>query len=518
MGRLASWIAEMWPMPYIPRSVSLRANAAALRTTLSESLFGRPYGYGTTVDYALARSLYRNDHPQYNLGAGFVRPIVDLTVEYMGLPYVTTDDGNRDTFLNEAIHDHWAEGLQEVFRNAIRDSKTVVRFRQPRIDNPLFTEEDRVHGTIETIPPELADITFDPTDPELVLRAVITHYIDFDERTQEEILRGDAQRVREHEIHEIITAESYRFYDKSDNKELVSWQTRNTWGFVPVWPKWNEWDSTLGNGQSDFESALPFIKAFHDVLEQALRAHKYHSVPKAKLKLKDVANFLRNNYPDTLDAETGRPKAGSKIAWTGKEVFLMDSEEDMDFVEARSVLGDSATLLDFLIDCIAIASETPKWALLKTDAANKDDASIAPFEKKIARKRVMFTSLVVMLCKMALAAKGQSPVTVRCTWPAIRLSDLAAKGQAVQQIIMSMDVATQHGWVADQTVIQILGTLFPEIASPEVEQRLAANNVVPEVAAPAPQSDTQGAQPNGNGGGSKAAAKRALATTAASNS
>lgn len=515
MPRLLSWIGEQWTWPraYIP---AISRSASALRTVLSDSIWGRPYMQHTRVDYDLARSLYRNDNPAYNLGAGFVRPIIDLTVEYAGLPYVTTEDSTRDTFLNECLHDHWAPQVQEVFTAMLRDSKTVVRFRQPRVDNPLFTEEDRMHGRIECVAPEMIDLTFDPADPELVIRAIQTHYIDFDERSEEEILTGTMPRIVEHEILEIITPQKYEFFDKTLDKKLDSWSTGNPWSFVPAWPAYNDYDSALGGGQSDIEPVMPFILAFHDVLGQCLVAHKYHSTPKAKFNLKDIYAFMKNNYPEVLD-ENGAIKPGAKITWSGKEIFFFGEGEDADFIEAQSVLGDSKTLLDFLIDCIAIAAEVPKWALLKAETANDKDATIKAFEKKIERKRKMFQEIIQMLCKMVLASRSQAPITVRVAWPTISLESLVSKGQAMQQIIMGLDVAASHEWIADKTVVQILSTLFPEVSSPDIEMQAAKSNVVPEVPAPAPASPTQGSQST-NGSGSKSAGRQAVATTKASNS
>jgi hypothetical protein len=495
-------------------------SASALRSALSFAMFGVPAEFKTGVDYDLARSLYRNDDPSYNLGAGFVRPIIDRTVEYIGLPSVTSDNGATDTWLNECIHEHWAPQLQQCWRDTMRDSKAIIRFRQPRIDNPLFTEEDRMHGKIELIPAEMADISFDPTDPDLVERAVVRHMIDFDERTDAQVVAGEPPQMVEHEILEIITTTEYRFFDQTEQQELVSWRTPNPGGFVPLWPSFNEYEAYLGGGQSDIEPVLPFIQAFHEVLLQSLAAHKYHSTPKAKFKLKNVITFLENNYPETIDPENpGKLKPGAKINYTGREIFFLDHEEDVDFIEAQSVLGDSKTLLDFLLDCICIAGEIPRWALLKESAATDKDASVQPFEKRVGRKRVMFNEVVVMICKMALKMSGKRPVTVRVTWPAIRLADLAAKAQSAQQIIMGLDVATSHEWIADETAIQILSELFPQVNAPDVEKRLAASNVVPEIPAPAPASPTQGSQNgNSNGSGSKSAAKKAVATTTPSRS
>jgi hypothetical protein len=509
-------IREITDVFDVSRSIWYNRLGSALRTFFTGTFFKRPVMDKTIVDYDLARSLYRNDDPKYNLGAGFVKPIIDLTVEYMGLPSVSSDNADDDKFLTECMRNHWAGKLQEVFRDSIRDSKVFVRYRQPRLDNPLFTEEDRKWGKLDILLPEECELVFDPTDPDLVERAIIQHWIEVDERTDDEVVRGTAPRMQTHEILEIVTGEMYRFFDKTDGHELLTWRARNTWGFVPIWPFYNEFANDLGGGMSDIESVLPFIEAFHDVLRDALAAHAYHSIPKVKFTVKSVDQFIANNWPDIIDPETRKVKEGAKINWQGHEIMFFAPEEDADFIEAESVLGDSKTLLAFLIDCIAIAAETPRWALLAEEKGlSEEDASVQPFEKKIARKRTSFREPLVMICKMALAANGRTPRSVQIIWPTIKLSDLATKGQAIQQIVMALDVATQHEWISDATAIKILGSLFPEVSAPEVEKAAAKGNVVPEIPAPAPASDTQGSQ---NGKTTKKTAMKAIATTSASNS
>lgn len=485
-----------------------------LRSFVQEAFFHRPIAEGTLVNFDLARSLYRNDNDKYSYGAGFVRPMIDLTVEYMGIPAVTGENGDNETFLNECIRDYWAPSISQIFRDAMRDSKVIMRYYQPRIDNPLFTIADKQHGSIQVIPAEIVQLTFDPVDPCLVIRAVITHFYEFDQRTMEEIALGIAPRMYTHEIMEIIDQSTYTYFDKTAGAELESWATPNIWKFVPVWPVWNEYAADLGGGQSDIEPVMPFIEAFHSVTEQTLAAHKYHSTPKAFFNVKDITQFLANNFPDVLD-ENNKIKQGAKIKWSGREIFFMATDEEAGFIEAKSVLGDSKTLLEFLIDCICIVSQTPKWAYFNDATAHGDNAEVQVFEKKINRKRLQFTEFIVMCCKMALVVNGKTPDTPRLSWPIIRLDDLASKGQALQQIIMGLDVAASHEWIADETSIKILSSFFPELNSPDVEKQLAAKNVVPEVAAPAPASDTQGAQsgaPSSNGAKTKPAAKKALAT------
>lgn len=501
----------------VSRAVWFGPSFSALRSLFTESFFTRPRMDKTVVNYELARSLYRNDNPKYNLGAGFVRPIIDLCVEYMGIPSVSGTP--NDALLNECIADYWSPQIVQLFRDSMRDSKIIVRFRQPSLTNPLFTEADRRHGKIEMIPPEECQISFDPSDPDMIERVAINHYIEIDMRSDEEILNGLAPRWEEHEIIEIITPEAYTFYDRTDHVNLTTWNTRNTWGFVPCWPAWNEYAADMGGGQSDIEPILPFIQAFHDVLEQALGAHDYHSTPKAVFNIKDVTQFLKNNFPTILD-ESGQVRAGASINWSGRQIFFMAQDEKVGFVEARSVLGDSKTLLEFLLECIAITSETPKWALLATSATLPNtDATVEPFEKKITRKRTQYSEIIVMICKMAQKAYGMVPSTPRVIWPAVRLADLAAKGQAIQQIILAADVASQHRWMSDETVVRILNSLFAEVEAPEVEMANAKKNYEPPLVAPAPASSTQALPPaSSNGKGNKSASKKALATTSASKS
>lgn len=481
---------------------------------------------GTTINYDLARSLYRNEEHRLRYGGGFVRPIIDLPVEFMGLPTVTGQDGNSEALLNECIHDYWAPVLQQAIRDAIRDSKAVVRFYRQRIDNPLFTAADRDHGCVEVVPPESVELTYDPVDKSLVLQAVVTHEIEVDERTDQEILQRKPPKQRTHTVIETVTRGSYDFFDQTTGEPLTTWSVVNVDGFVPFWQVYNEYAADLGGGQSDIEACLAFIEAFHDVLDQALTAHRQHSIPKTKINVKNVEAFIANNWPDAVDTETGKLIDGARLSWEGHEIFLFGPDEDGGFIEAKSVLGDSKTLLDFLIDCICISSETPRWALLANDAATGASASVEPFKKKIERKRTQFRELFVMLCKMALASANKVPETVSLHWQPVLLEDLVAHGQAIQQLIMAYDVAASHGWVADITIVKKLAAIIPEMNAPEVEMKLALDNK--EVAAPAaPASSTQALPPpapaaNGNGSGSRAAAagvvKNALATTAPSRS
>ncbi len=55
----------------------------------------------TKVDYELARNLYQNKDDRYKLGSSFVRPIINSTVGFMGIPNFSTEDENAQITLDE---------------------------------------------------------------------------------------------------------------------------------------------------------------------------------------------------------------------------------------------------------------------------------------------------------------------------------------------------------------------------------------------------------------------------------
>lgn len=442
----------------------------------------------TAINLDLARQLYRNDGEEVFLGGGFCRPIIDRCVEFIGLPTVSIEDEERDNELNDAIQKVWKPVLQEMFRNAMRDSRTVVRMWQPEL-TPLVTEEERESCCISIIDPDRATIVYDPRDPKVVERAVIVYTVDFPDEAVDVSPTGDPPRgqkpqTKEHEIWEVITRDSYRYYDKTDAVWLSSWTRDNLYDFVPVHEVWNEYDSTLSGGQSDYESVYPLIKAFHEVLLQALKSHKYHSAPKIKLAVADIPTFLRNNFPTTID-ENGEIIPGGTIRWEGREVLITSAEDDIGYIEVKSVLGDSKTLLEFLIDCIAVASETPEEFFMRTEAggaaAAASNSRFIAFEKKIERKRNAFQYDIQMLIKMHQVINGGRPQLAKVFWEEIRPEALVDMAQALQQTVMSLEVVLQRQLVSEDTAREMLrsvfGRFFRRMKGPNQEALDAQDNL-----------------------------------------
>jgi hypothetical protein len=440
----------------------------------------------TVINYDQARSLYSN-MGDTTLAGYFSKPIVDLQVDFIGHPIASTDDENNDDFLNACLHDHWVESLRQLFRNAIRDSHSYVRVQQDAIlGNPLLTVDESDACRLEVLQPERVIVwEVNQLNSQVLERAIIKHDVEFEEAPAD-FPNGVPPRMKKHVVWEIITPEKYEYYDTTDRKMLTEWNITNTWGFVPIVEVFNEFDSVLNCGQSDLEQVYPLIKAFHDVIHQGLQAHKYHSIPKVKLKLQDVQPFIKNNFPDAID-ENGSIKAGTTISWKGKEILFLQAEEDAEFLEARSVLGETKVLADFMVDLICIASSTPRWAFMDVEAGSANQANNAqtlPWAKKIMRKRHAFEEPIQTLLKMVQKINGTSPIKPKLTWEIIRIEDQAAYNQALQMLIMGLEVAAQRQIISDSTYRELLRQFIPNMKAPSQEAKDAKDNfdVAPEPA------------------------------------
>lgn len=442
----------------------------------------------TIVNMELARQLYRNDGGDTQLGAGFCKPIIDRTVEFIGIPSVAMDNEETAEEINRAINQVWKPKLTEMFRNAARDSKTFVRVWRPTFSNPLVTDFERDACELTIIDPDRCDVIYDPRDPTYVIEAWIKNRVALPEADAPPRPAPGTQRrpgTREHEIWEVMKPDSIRFYDATTDRWIDEWTSDNPFGFVPLVEVWNEYDSTLSGGQSDLESVYPFVKAFHEVLLQGLQAHKYHSIPKAKFKVRDVIGFLKNNYPATLDPETGRPMPGASISWQGREILFIGPDEDLEFIQMTSILGDTKTLLEFLVDCIAVSSEMPEELFMRAEqgaaATGGADKKIIAFEKKIERKRNNFQEYLQRIIKMKMVINGVAPERVEVMWEEFRPDTLVTFAQALQQTVMSLEVLLQREIVSDDTaremIRHIYARFFRRMKPPGQEALDAADNM-----------------------------------------
>jgi len=438
------------------------------------------YG-GSQISYERTRSLYRNDDPKANLGSGVCRRIINSSMDFIGLPRAATGDEIVDEFLDRCIHVYWAPEILEMYRNACRDADTVVRIRRDAMNDPLVSPEEWESCYLEIVDPERVVIYYSLENKRIIEKAYIRHEIE--EILEEAQISGRSltlPQVREHKIIEEITSDAYRYYDETEGEWREELEQPNPWGFVPLREVHNEFESSLEGGQSDYEASMPFIFALHDVMSQTLMAHKAHSIPKAKFKVNDMLSFLANNWPDAFEMDDqGRPIPGTfngEISWKGTEILFMESEEDVEFLEATSVLGDSKILMEFLINCIAITSEVPHSILMNQSVQAINEDEMTPFVKKINRKRFFFTQDIQAICKMALAINHMVPVRVPLAWEEVTTKDALDKAAALQQDVMSLEVLATREVISDQTVRSTLRSKVPVMKSSSKEAKDAEGN------------------------------------------
>lgn len=474
---------------------SIRASWGALRRTFWPS----PSFQAKSVNYAVSRALYRNDGKETALGAGFARPIVDLQTEFIGLPQAASGDSDLDEFLNDAIQNFWAPKILDIWRDSARDSLCIVRVRRPSSENPLVTQDERNVCYFEIVPPERCQIFYSRSDQTMIEKATIIHEIesldDEGQRAQQRsgVLRGSKMwPTRREVIVEEISPDFYRYFNETTGEWEDEWEEENTWGFVPLLEVWNEYDETIQGGYSDLESAYPFIIAFHDVFAQTLQAHKAHSIPKAKFMLHDVEPFLMNNFPDSFESDSqGNPVPGTfngEVSWKGTEIFFLKADENIEYLEARSVLGDSKTLMEFIFDCICVASETPAEAFMMPGRDRQaGQGNFMPFTRKVWRKRTLFQTYVQSLIKMVLVINRMAPEIVPLAWAEFNPKDILDRAQALQMDVSALEIAVERQWLSDASAARHLAKLIPEMGPVDEEKTAAKQNLVLQ-AAPAPNS------------------------------
>jgi hypothetical protein len=222
--------------------------------------------------------------------------------------------------------------------------------------------------------------------------------------------------------------------------------------------------------------------------------------------VQDVQNFLVNNFPESFEMDTsGNPIPGSfngTVSWKGTEILFFQPEEDAAFLEARSVLGDSKTLMEFLIDCIVISSETPRWVFL-LDVGAADRTEMLAFVNKLSRKRANFTRPIQELCKMILAVNGSEVVLPKFMWEDIDPQQIVNKAAALQQVTMSLELVAERQLVSDTTAREYLRRFVPNMKSPEQEAEDAKSNLTLAVPDPAVSNSPSGRAPSNGSGNPK---------------
>jgi len=431
---------------------------------LRQGIFGRfgalltgrwsvPYALNSTrVDYDLARQLYHNTHDDYKLGAGFAKPIINTLAGFMGVPHFRCQDEEAQKVLDEHVN-RWVSRMQRVHQLSLRDGDCFVMLANLENNDPLYPDEKNRIDFIIIPPEQVADIEVDP-----ISRKPKAYTIQARAKW-----KNDVGQENEYAVTQKITAERIVVKVEGEAPDGVINEIRlNQWGFIPIIHFKNESEETELYGTSELEPIEPYLKAYHDVMLHAMQGSKMHSTPRLKLKLRDVQAFLQNNFPEALKAVQRGEQAN--IDLKGHELLIFTDEEDAEFIEARSSIGDAEALLKLLFYCIVDVSEVPEFAFgVHTPSSHASVKEQMPLLiRRVARKREMVTEnwqmlgriLLVMHSKMT--GKRFESYEVGITWDAVVERDEKEYAETIHTLVNALNTALFGGFISLEAAVNLL--------------------------------------------------------------
>ena len=431
---------------------------------LRQSLFGKfgriitdfwnaPYVLNSSkVDYQLARELYFNTKDEYKLGAGFAKPIINTLAGFMGVPHFRCKDEEAQQDLDEYIN-RWTSRMLRTHQLALRDGDCYVMLVHSENDDPLYPDEQTRFDYIIIPPEQVENIEVDPITrkPKAYVLTGKVKWVD------------DDGREREYMVTQKITTDQIVTKVEGDTPEGVTDEIRpNHWGFIPIIHFKNEPEESELHGHSELEPIEPYLKAYHDVMLHAMQGSKMHSTPRLKIRVKDIERFLMDNFPDAYKAfKSGQP---AKLDLKGAEVLIFTDEDDADFLEVKSSIGDAEALLKLLFYCIVNTSEVPEFAfgvhMPSSHASVKEQMPI--LIRRVSRKREMFTENWQTLARMLLVMKSKitgkkyKSYEVGIVWDAIIERDEKEYAETLKTLVDALNTAYMSNLISDEAAIELL--------------------------------------------------------------
>jgi len=317
----------------LQRARQIIGEISKLRSTNYQTVYGGRLGTpyvlrSSRVDYELARQLYHNTADNYKLGTAFAKPIINTPVGFMGVPcFRGLEPAAQDVL--DTYFSRWVSRMQRTHRNAIRDGDCFVMLSRLEEDEKNLYPERTTRLEYTILPPEQVRIDVDPATFQP------NKYIIRGQFTWTSPVTGE---TRSYIGTTVITKEMFSYRYEGDVPEGLPNEDRpNPWGFIPIIHFRNEPEDNELYGHSDLEPVEPFFRAYHDVMLHAMQGSKMHSTPRLKLKLKDVAQFLINNFG--LDIEKVKQGEKATISLEGHELLLFAEGEDAEFIEVRTATG-----------------------------------------------------------------------------------------------------------------------------------------------------------------------------------
>lgn len=445
---------QRWLKKFTGEISKLRQAITGMFGTIVTGQYMVPYALNSTrVNYELARKLYYNTADDYKLGAGFAKPVVNTLAGFMGVPRLHSQDENAQAIL-DIYNRRWVSKMLRTHQLMLRDGDCFVLLAN--VDNfnkELYPDEDSRLEYIIIPPEQVTEIILDP-----VTRQPVQYVI------QSRCKWGD-NREREYSVKQTITKDQIITELEGDVPPgIESGVKENRWGFIPIIHFKNEPEESELYGTSELEPIEPYLKAYHDVMLHAIRGSKLHSTPRLKLTLNNVEEFLRRNFGDTIIEQVRRGEK-VKVNLEGHELLLFTENEDASFIEAKSVIGDTETLLKLLFYCIVDTSEIPEFAFgVHTPSSHASVKEQMPLLiRRVARKREMVTENWQLLGRMILVMSSKlkaksdfASYDVEITWDPVVERDEKEFAETIKTLVDALDGAINAQIISQEAAVNLL--------------------------------------------------------------
>lgn len=431
----------------------LRQAVSSLGWRLRGAFWGSDYKLDSSrVDVKKARALYENTLDEYKLGGGFAKPIINNTVAFLGVPWFRSDHEDAQEILDDFVLSN-VSLMQQVHRDALRDGDCFVWVTRQREKDRVLYPETEARLVLHILPREqVQEVMRDPLTGEPKEYNLVSEHEWIEDKSKRRAI-----------ITQRISAEEFHLEVTGDTPEGVEPGTRNNdWGFIPIIHFKNEGDSASLYGKSELEPVEPFLKAYHDVMLQAVQGSRLHSNPKLKLHIKDVRKFLQMNFG--IENVEKFISEGGKLNLSGNDVVLLSEGDEAGLLEASSPMGAAEPLLKLLFYCIVDTSETPEFAFgVHTPSSLSSVREQMPvLVRKIARKREHFAGSWQLLARVVLAMTSQAKGTrlpsyaTTLLWDEVNPKDNKELAETLEKLVLALKVAVESGLMGLPSAVAFL--------------------------------------------------------------
>ena len=382
----------------------------------------------TQADYAFWDRLQRGLEPTYKLGGLFAKPVVQHIVSWSMGKAFTVKTGSDSTDEEVGV---FVKNNLRVIMDTIKTSKSLG-------DGYLVVNAD---GTLTQVPPDQVEIVTDMLDYRTLAKVMITTRLDKATITDEYRLDGRTVRIKRHD---------------DGTEEVIEYG--NVTGRLPVIHFPNERGVNELYGHSTYETMLPMLAEYDDVLNNSLAGVKAMSNPRPVLEgVEDPGaemKALATGSETYLDAN-GDERTALQVDLSGNEMIATSGSFNMK--APSSFTADSWRMLKGLFYLMLQHVNIPEWLWgghIESSNASVD-AQLPAFTRFIDWVRLDIETplrdlVEVWLATVALYTPGiVATDDLDIEWPSLSDEDRELR-------LKEINYAHANGLITDETALMLM--------------------------------------------------------------